>query len=777
MVINMKRRLPRLLAALLAAVMLISLSAGCRRNPDDPNGEAETPDFVYVPEFISLPEGIMDISMLVYANEKLFFSSWYMSEEEPYSYGNKLFSMNMDGSDLKELSNYSPTQPPEGAMGNVNINALRVDEGGNLWVAENGDFYGFDLPEDFDEEHDEMWQYYYHMGNTINIRKLDGTGAELISVDISALSNNVEYFWIRTFEIDSDNNLYIATDQTIHVLDSSGKVQFKLEVSNWIDQLIRLPDGAVAFFGYTESGRVLRKINFATRSWGEDVEMPSNAYNIFRGGGDYSIIYTDYGSLFGIETSSGESVKLLSWIDSDVSSDGLNNITLLPDGRVMCTTQSWNRVTSESTFQLILLTRMPYETLPPRTVLTLATMWLDWNLRNAIIEFNRSSDVYRIRVNDYSEFNTEEDWQAGLTRMTTEIISGKVPDILDVSSLPYKQYVARGLLEDLYPFIDSDPYINRGDLMDSIFRAAEMNGSLYQIFSTFYISTLIGNPKVLGPGMGWTMNEFRDVLRANPQADMPMGMGYTKNAFLQSVIVMSMDEYVDWATGMCYFDRGGFADLLEFANMFPDEFDWSRDEYIDPGELIATGRQIMMNMGISDFMSVRMYTALFGGEIVFKGFPSDNKRGNSLSIGSSLSMTTRCRSKEGAWQFMRTVLTEEWQTNNNWGFPTNKAAFDTLLKDAMTPRYFTDEYGNQVEESQGGWGWGDTMIEIYALTQREADNIMDLINSVSGTASYNESLMMIINEGAEDFFSGRSSAQEAARVIQSRASIYVAEQS
>jgi len=38
-------------------------------------------------------------------------------------------------------------------------------------------------------------------------------------------------------------------------------------------------------------------------------------------------------------------------------------------------------------------------------------------------------------------------------------------------------------------------------------------------------------------------------------------------------------------------------------------------------------------------------------------------------------------------------------------------------------------------------------------------------------------LMEIIDEGAVDFFSGRSSAQEAARIVQNRASIYIAEQS
>jgi hypothetical protein len=63
-----------------------------------------------------------------------------------------------------------------------------------------------------------------------------------------------------------------------------------------------------------------------------------------------------------------------------------------------------------------------------KTVLTLACMGLDWNLRSQIVKFNRTSDQYRIEVQDYSEYNTGDDYTAGLTKLGTEILSGKVPD-------------------------------------------------------------------------------------------------------------------------------------------------------------------------------------------------------------------------------------------------------------------------------------------------------------------------------------------------------------
>ena len=808
----------RSLAAIMAAIMLVTIISGCNRGRNQ-ESSVELPDFMYVPEFISLPEGITDIQNLAYHDGILYFSSWADYDESVNIQMNKLYSMKIDGTDLKELENYT-VDVPEGANGHLQISSLRVDGEGNLWVYEQGNFYGFDLPEgfempdysdpileldgdDLDDPEDEiatpdgpvaqplpaptprgrddMWNYYVDLGSIMTIRRLDSTGREVSSVDISALAGTQEWFWVSTFNVDSNGNVYVAANDAIHVLDSNSRILFRLDVNGWIDQLLRLADGEIAFFGYMENGgRVLRTIDFTSRGWGDDISIPYNVYNIMPGGGDYEFIFNDSMGLLAIDDESGESVRLLNWIDSDITNDGLGNITFLPDGRVLCTIEKWNNRTYQRSFELIILTRVPYAEFPERIPLTMATFWLDWNVRNAIVQFNRTSDTYRIFVRDYAEFATEDDWMAGLTRLTTEIISGRIPDILDVSRLPFKQYVARGLLVDLYDLIDADPDLNRNDLLESAFRAVEIDGGLYQVFPRFSITTVIGNPAVLGPGMGWNMDEFMQVMRDNPQADMPMGMGGTRASFLSQAMMFSMDEYVDWATGVCYFDRGDFAQLLEFAMTFPEEFDWDR-EYgemgMDWNEPIVTGRQIMMMTGIYDFRSLQMNTMIFGGDIVFKGFPTESRNGNAIQIDGALAITSSSAHMEGAWEFLRIMLSEEWQYENiQWGMPTNRAVFDEMVEEAMKPRTYIDEHGNEIEIS-GGMSWNGYYMEERPMTREEADQLLALIDSVSSVVIQNDALMTIINEGAEDFFNGRNSAQDAARIIQSRATIYIAEQS
>ena len=90
---------------------------------------------------------------------------------------------------------------------------------------------------------------------------------------------------------------------------------------------------------------------------------------------------------------------------------------------------------------------------------------------------------------------------------------------------------------------------------------------------------------------------------------------------------------------------------------------------------------------------------------------------------------------------------------------------------------YLDEEGNKIEVSRGGWSTGDGEIHyIYAMTQEQADQLRALIDSVDSVMDQNSAIFDIVNEQAAAFFAGQKSAEEVARLIQSRASIYVNEQ-
>ena len=78
----------------------------------------------------------------------------------------------------------------------------------------------------------------------------------------------------------------------------------------------------------------------------------------------------------------------------------------------------------------------------------------------------------------------------------------------------------------------------------------------------------------------------------------------------------------------------------------------------------------------------------------------------------------------------------------------------------------------------GGTGVNeDGPISIYAMTQEQVDQILDLINTTTAVYGYDESILNIISDEAAAYFAGEKSLDDTANMIQSRVNLYVAEQS
>ena len=806
----MKTSKKRRFAALAAvAALMLGVLAGCGgKNGDDPgsgkdsqtNKPGTRPEYVYVASYKDIAgdfDYVSSNSIAMHNGSVYFASSKYSSvdpdgnvltqeDEDYWTYYTSvpaLFTMNVDGDSVTELENYQPLTVPEGSMGSSSVNALSVDGEGNIWVCENMYAYHYDAPEGVTQEDDEYWNYYVDDGNTYTMRKLDSTGAELESIDLSALTENEnDYFSISSFAADTEGNIYVAGgDSKVYVLDTEGKIKFSLEMTNWVDSVFRLSDGRVAALGYEENGQVIKAIDTAGKAWGQSYKVPDNAWNLYPGGGDYLFYASNETALYGYNTAKGENEKILSWLDADIDGSNLNFVLPLEDGRILSMSNEWDSDYTKQTHSLITLVKTPSSELPEKTILTYACVYLDWNVRSQILQFNKTNDKYRIEVKDYSEYNTDDDYTAGLTKLTTEIVSGNVPDLLSTTSLPIEKYAAKGLLEDLYTYMDADPNLGRDKFVPAVLNALQTeDGKLYQMVSNFSVYTVMGDGDKVGYERGWTLDELKAVMAQLPEGTDVFGIGTTRDNVLSFALSFGMDDYVNWETGECKFDSQGFVDLLEFCNSFPKEFDWDNYEYTDEdndADRIMSGKQLLLQTSLSGFDEFQIYSAMFNDNVVFKGFPCESKNGNALTVGTGIAMTTSCADKQGGWEFISSMLSAEYQEENVWSFPSNQEAFDKMLKEAMTPEYYTDpETGEQVEQSKGGWGWGSLNIEIYALTQEEADAIVEVINSVDKIYSYDTDIMNIVTEECAAYFNGEKSAQDTANLIQSRVKIYVNEQ-
>ncbi len=833
------KKTKRILTLLLAAVLCLSLfgvMAGCskKETPDPANsaqpggggssggrsggsgrnsGGSGTPapdTYVYTSKLVPLKGDMAKangMNAVAYRDGRILASAYVKLRDEipegvtpewedQYAvYGTKLFWVDMEGN-IQELTGYEPL-PMDGEgpymSGGTYMMSLRITPEGKLVSMEERYTSTYTGPDDVELYTDEWYQkeYYQYMEykDEYFVRFLGEDGTEEGIVDLSAVIASVQdeggYFYPNYLAVDQQGRVYICGSQMIIVMDAEGSELKRIQSDSWFESMVCLNDGRVCVAYYGDTGEVLAALDPVTLEIDKDQTYPvTNAWNLSVGGGDYDFYYTNGSNLMGYKLETGKAEKVFNWINADVDPSNVNMPFVTEDGKTVLLQTEWSGNNTEAVTSLVTVSRVPASSVEQKTVLTLACMYLDWNTQRMIVQFNRSNPDFRIELLDYSEYNTEEDYSAGQTKLNTEIMSGKVPDILNLSGLSAGKLAAKGILADLTPYLDADEEL-KGQIFENVLDALRSEGKIYRTASGFNVNTVMGAASVVGDTPGWTLEQYNAALKSMPKGCEPFSQGMTRDSILSWGLSLEMNRLVDWSTGKCAFDTPAFTDILKLAAQFPKDFDYENMEWEEETERIASGRQMLMQVWLSDFESIQMYDAIFGGDATYIGFPTSEGVGSMLQFNDEgYAISAKCPYKDAAWQFLREMLTSKYQEENVWAFPTNRVAFEKKLKEAMTPQYMMDDKGNyildengeKIEQDRGTWGWGSLEIRIKALTQAQADKVMELIEGATRVANYDEELTQIITAECEAFFAGQKSAEDVGRLLQSKMTIYVNEQ-
>ena len=533
----------------------------------------------------------------------------------------------------------------------------------------------------------------------------------------------------------------------------------------------------------------LRIIDSAAGSFeSKTYTLARDVYEVISGGGDYDLYYSSGTHFYGYKLAEESAEMLFDWISCDVNNNALQLVSVREDGVVEGFIGNYDEDADDSSFEYVSVSKVPYDAVPHKESLSMAVMYLDYHTQQAIIDFNRSNDKYRIDVRDYSEYNSEDDYSAGLTKLTTEIMAGNMPDILSVAeSIPYRQLAAKGLLEDLYPYIDADEQLSRGDFFPNVLSAMELDGKLYAACAGFAVNTAVGASSVVGDTPGWTYDDYYAALATMPEGCDGFDIGVDRDTMLEACLALDMTDYVDWAAGTCSFDSEDFVKVLDFCKPFPDASYYENYEYTaedSPANRVAQGKQMLCvaTFSSTDFFYMD-YDKVFGGQATCIGFPTNKGVGNTLAMLESYAMSSSCHNKEAAWQFLRGFLTEEYQMEGNY-LPTNQKTFEKQLEKAMeveyekdaNGNYLLDENGERIPVSRGSVYDGMETYNIYATTPRQAQMLRDVIASATKMMDYDTSIINIVKEEAAAYFAGQKTAQEVCKLIQSKVNIYINEQ-
>ena len=802
----------KIISMLLVLCLCLSLAACGKGNegasPVTKNEpQAETPEFVYAAEYTTLIEGTENyLTVRGYTGDGFYVSSMEKTGEnipegimpryegEYDVYETYLYFVDFEGN-MEKIEEYSVI-PPE------------VDEEGRREFSSSSNLSGIAFTDDGfvtielvysswnsgsgnEVLYSEKYWENQHYEQKFFIRSFDKAGNELSCAGIPVTEDT--YLDAYRMKLDSKGNALVTTGDGIRAIALDGSDAYTVAYEGYVDGFVTLADGSAAIFAWSDAqgSYMIHKVDAESGIVDEGYVINGDAYNACQGNGEYDFFTTNGTNFYGHKLGDTEATKLFNWVNCDVNGSMINVLGVSQDGAVYGIISEWNESDQTTDYELVTVRKLPYDSVPKKENLTMAVLYLDYNVQDMIVDFNRSSPSYRVEIIDYSE-STNGDWNAAAEKLNTEIMSGNVPDIFCLNGLNYTQLASKEILEDLYPYIDSDKELKRSDFFSNILSAMEVGGKLCSTVSGVYINSAIGASAVVGDRPGWTYEEFNAALSNMPDGCTAFDEYVTRDSILQTCLALDMDDFVDWSTGQCNFNSQQFIQLLEFAASFPAEFNWDNynwESSQSTEDRLAEGKQMLVQTSAYsiDDIFYNNYTTFMGSPITYVGFPTYSGTGNMFSLTESgYAMSSKTEHKDAVWQLLREFFTKEYHQENVYSLSSRIDIFEAKAKEATTVEYMKDAEGNNILDENGEpvpvarysmWNQHTQKVEeIYALSEEQVQQIRELIETTTKMADYDNSIIEIVTAQAAPYFAGQKSTADVAKLVQSKVNIYVNEQ-
>lgn len=674
-----------------------------------------------------------------------------------------------------------------------NYNPFVMAADGMIYAMKNRSFEDWSDPENYISE------------QTYSLCCWNADGSLAWEVEVPGLGNNDDDTWtyVNNMLRGSDGNLYLLITVSSEdnenykiKINSDGTVGERVKLSedvakliNNYDQLVPQDDGLLFVIFRDEeewTKSYYTTYDIATDTVGEIKDFPSTVsymydYNVMMPGKSHDLIYTGNGGIYSWDAGAENGEMLVDYINSDLYVESLYGLVeLTKDSFLAFYAEDW-----ETGMQAGIFTYVDPADIKDKEVLVMAGRWIDSDVKKRVIAYNRSSQDYRITLKDYSVYNSYDDYQAGLTKLNSDITTGGMPDILISSDLPISNYISKGLIANIDDLIKNDEELSKVEFMENVFNAYRVNGKLYYIVPDFEVYSIIAKKAWVGDRETWTMEDMQQALAAMPEGAKAFGGDTTRSQFMYMVMSYCGNQFVDVSTGKCSFNTQDFISMMEFAKTLPsdtDSQDYDSDYWNNYWETYQSqyrqDRTLMMQVNFYQFSQMaNSINGYFGEPVSFVGFPTDTGNGSYIMSSTTYVLSAKSKHLDAAWDFMRYYLTDEYQ-DQVYYFPVQKEKFYEKSKEATERPYweYTDENGETQREyyDQTIYINGED-IPYDPLSQEQLDEVIQFIESVHNPYYYNEEIMTIINEEIDAFFSGQKTAEAVADTIQRRAQIYVDE--
>ena len=264
------------------------------------------------------------------------------------------------------------------------------------------------------------------------------------------------------------------------------------------------------------------------------------------------------------------------------------------------------------------------------------------------------------------------------------MIAGKIPDIIDFTFLNYRDLASGGFLADLNMWFDHDNYISRTNFHERVFELLEVDGNLYAVAPSFFITTYLAPASLVGTKPGMTLEHLM-------QLDVQFNDGNSQlqdefsQLFIDMHTMVSRRALIDFDMGTARFETDDFIQVLEYASRLKHHETLTPNYEHTPFEVgIRRGNDHISPVMIYHLSHLHQIELYAGTEITPIGFPVDEGVGSLMLPVSLFGIGEGAQNPSGAWAFLRFLLTTMQQETLS-GIPVSRTVFDEWSDHSMNP--------------------------------------------------------------------------------------------
>ncbi len=403
-------------------------------------------------------------------------------------------------------------------------------------------------------------------------------------------------------------------------------------------------------------------------------------------------------------------------------------------------------------------------------------------IKYAAARYNRSNPDYRI---SFYKIDESEDFETWSGRVSIEMASGKGPDIIASAYIDYNTLAANGGIVSLDDVVgtDDDGYI------PAAFENGRIKGTQFSIPYIFYLKTFATSESISGGRNTWTLSEFMSAIE-NSGVEKAINMSPAEIVLYFGLWEMDNKSIIDWENRKSNLEDSEFINLLEFAKEYGiDEkkvYDNSTKQDIYDGKIACRYNTQL------ELEEIAWNYAYYKKDPVYIGFPSESKGGGAYAFpGMGLCINSDSKNIDAAKDFLRWLISYEgqkalydYQYSQFHGRYCNFSIRWDIIDKQIEDYNVYNRPGGHMQVGEDGKAFltepgpsfdGVLTVKSRQLSDDEILQFMEMIRNARPISSELDDLRPIVDEELGAFLAGQKTAEETAKIIDSRVQLYLDE--